>query len=133
MLDGLETPLPGPQTVDLIPVLSNTGTRLTAPSMCCENTSQSRSKSPKEKLSDTCKSEIGHHQGLCPCNSVRTSNATQSTATSLPMGFGGYRTALGEPQQPKLAPLDQSTKTPDDSYSPKARSGQTDSPAELQV
>lgn len=44
---------PGPHTVDLMPVRSSTGTRLTAPSMCCENTSQSRSNRPKENLSDT--------------------------------------------------------------------------------
>lgn len=44
---------PGPQTVDLTPVFSSTGTRLTAPSMCWVNTSQSRSKRPKANLSDT--------------------------------------------------------------------------------
>lgn len=44
---------PGPQTVDLTPVFSSTGTRLMAPSMCWVNTSQSRSKRPKANLSDT--------------------------------------------------------------------------------
>lgn len=44
---------PGPQTVDLTPVFSSTGTRLMAPSMCGLNTSQSRSKRPKANLSDT--------------------------------------------------------------------------------
>lgn len=45
--------LPGPQTVDLMPVCSRTGTLLTAPSMCCMNTSQSRSNRLKANLSDT--------------------------------------------------------------------------------
>lgn len=49
----------GPQTVDLIPVFSNTGTRLMAPSMCWVNTSQSRSKRPKANLSDTSSQKIG--------------------------------------------------------------------------
>lgn len=43
------SPLTGPQTVDLIPVFSSTGTRLMAPSMCWVNTSQSRSR-PKGKV-----------------------------------------------------------------------------------
>lgn len=50
---------PGPQTVDLIPVFSSTGTRLMAPSMCWVNTSQSRSKRPKANLSDTCRGSVG--------------------------------------------------------------------------
>lgn len=55
---------PGPQTVDLIPVFSSTGTRLMAPSMCWVNTSQSRSKRPKAKSSDT-----WGHGGKLPCAS----------------------------------------------------------------
>lgn len=47
------TALPGPQTVDLMPVLSSTGTRLMAPWMCCIKTSQSRSKRLKANFSDT--------------------------------------------------------------------------------
>lgn len=47
--------VPGPQTVDLIPVCSRAGTRFTAPSMCCIKTSQSRSNKLKANLSDTCR------------------------------------------------------------------------------
>jgi len=39
--------------VDLIPVCSRAGTLLTAPSMCCIKTSQSRSNKLKANLSDT--------------------------------------------------------------------------------
>lgn len=46
------SPLTGPQTVDN-PSFLSTGTRLMAPSMCWVNTSQSRSKRPKAKSSDT--------------------------------------------------------------------------------
>lgn len=46
--------VPGPHTVDLMPVCSRAGTLLTAPSMCCMNTSQSRSNRLKANLSDTC-------------------------------------------------------------------------------
>lgn len=49
--------VPGPQTVDLIPVRSRAGTRLIAPSMCCIKTSQSRSNRLKANLSDTCTTE----------------------------------------------------------------------------
>lgn len=64
---------PGPQTVDLIPVFSSTGTRLMAPSMCWVNTSQSRSKRPKANLSDT----WGGGQGTCP---VTASHGSESQA-----------------------------------------------------
>ncbi len=47
--------VPGPQTVDLIPVCSRAGTLFTAPSMCCIKTSQSRSNKLKANLSDTCR------------------------------------------------------------------------------
>ena len=56
--------VPGPQTVDLMPVCSSAGTLLTAPSMCCMNTSQSRSNRLKANLSDTCKDtsqQWAHH------------------------------------------------------------------------
>lgn len=45
--------VPGPQTVDLMPVCSRTGTLLIAPSIFCMNTSQSRSNRLKANLSDT--------------------------------------------------------------------------------
>ena len=45
--------VPGPQTVDLIPVFSRSGTLFMAPSICCMNTSQSRSNRLKANLSDT--------------------------------------------------------------------------------
>lgn len=45
--------VPGPQTVDLMPVCSRLGTLLIAPSICCMNTSQSRSNKLKANLSDT--------------------------------------------------------------------------------
>jgi hypothetical protein len=45
--------VPGPQTVDLMPVCSRAGTLFMAPSIFAENTSQSRSKRLKANLSDT--------------------------------------------------------------------------------
>lgn len=53
------TALPGPQTVDLMPVLSSTGTLLMAPWMCCIKTSQSKSKRLKANFSDTWRWETG--------------------------------------------------------------------------
>ncbi len=52
--------IPGPHTVDLMPVCSRTGTLLIAPSICCMNTSQYRSNRLKANLSDTWK--IKHTQ-----------------------------------------------------------------------
>jgi len=49
--------LPGPQTVDLIPVVSSAGIRLTAPSMLKPNTSQSNSNKEKAKSFFTWKEE----------------------------------------------------------------------------
>lgn len=73
---------PGPQTVDLTPVFSSTGTRLTAPSMCGLNTSQSRSKRPKANLSDTWGGRWGHSpvtatpRELSPASPARVSGGT---------------------------------------------------------
>ncbi len=52
--------VPGPQTVDLMPVCSRTGSLLIAPSILFMNTSQSSSNRLKANLSDTW--EIKHKQ-----------------------------------------------------------------------
>lgn len=58
--------VPGPQTVDLMPVCSRTGTLLIAPSICCMKTSQSRSNKLNANLSDTWGIKYKHVTFLFP-------------------------------------------------------------------